>query len=82
MSDFDEKLPQDGTGGDLDGLSLDDLLRSAKEELARADRLIDEPPQETAGVPEDAPESTPRRSSRSRRMTSRSTPIARACPRR
>ena len=41
MSDFDEKLPQDGTGGDLDGLSLDDLLRSAKEELARADRLID-----------------------------------------
>lgn len=56
MSDFDEKLPQDGTGGDLDGLSLDDLLRSAKEELARADRLIDEPPQETAGTPEDAPE--------------------------
>ena len=56
MSDFDEKLPQDGAGEDLDGLSLDDLLRSAKEELARADRLIDEPPQETAGTPEDAPE--------------------------
>ena len=55
MSDFDEKLPQDGAGGDLDGLSLDDLLRSAKEELARADRLIDEPPQENATAPEDVP---------------------------
>ena len=43
MSDFDEKLPQDGADGGLDGLSLDELLRSAKEELARADRLIDEP---------------------------------------
>ena len=62
MSDFDEKLPQDGTGGDLDGLSLDDLLRSAKEELARADRLIDEPPQETAGAPEDALETSQPRS--------------------
>ena len=56
MSDFDEKLPQDGTGGDFDGLSLDDLLRSAKEELARADRLIDEPPQEGADAPENTPE--------------------------
>ena len=56
MSDFDEKLPQDGAGGDLDGLSLDDLLRSAKEELARADRLIDEPPQDAATAPEDVPE--------------------------
>ena len=56
MSDFDEKLPQDGAGGDLDGLSLDELLRSAKEELARADRLIDEPPQENATAPEDVPE--------------------------
>ena len=56
MSDFDEKLPQDGAGGDLDGLSLDELLRSAKEELARADRLIDEPSQENATAPEDVPE--------------------------
>ena len=56
MSDFDEKLPQDGAGGDFDGLSLDELLRSAKEELARADRLIDEPPQDAAGAPEDVPE--------------------------
>ena len=56
MSDFDEKLPQDGAGGDLDGLSLDELLRSAREELARADRLIDEPPQENATAPEDVPE--------------------------
>ena len=43
MSDFDEKLPQDDADGGLDSLSLDELLRSAKEELARADRLIDEP---------------------------------------
>ena len=56
MSDFDEKLPQDDAGGDLDGLSLDDLLRSAREELARADRLIDEPPQENTTAPEDVPE--------------------------
>ena len=52
MSDFDEKLPQDGADGGLDSLSLDELLRSAKEELARADRLIDEKAPEPDTQPE------------------------------